>query len=154
MGNILGIDFKTFSQLVYQNTNASLQFLTATDTNRKKFLINLFNLEKYITIGDKIKFKTSATEKDNIKLQGELKSIEDFINSASIPDKKSAVTIPEVEANLQQEIGILQQEIKNYNDICKKIDKNNLYIQEFESIKILIFKFSYIVKGHMIKTII
>ena len=34
---ILGIDFKTFSQLVYQNTNASLQFLTATDTNRKSF---------------------------------------------------------------------------------------------------------------------
>ena len=27
--DILGIDFKTFSQLVYQNTNASLQFLTA-----------------------------------------------------------------------------------------------------------------------------
>ena len=41
---ILGIDFKTFSQLVYQNTNASLQFLTATDTNRKKFLIDLLHL--------------------------------------------------------------------------------------------------------------
>ena len=26
--DILGIDFKTFSQLVYQNTNSSLQFLT------------------------------------------------------------------------------------------------------------------------------
>ena len=38
---IIGIDFKTFSQIVYQNTNASLQFLTATDTNRKKFLIDL-----------------------------------------------------------------------------------------------------------------
>jgi len=43
---IIGIDFKTFSQLVYQNTNASLQFLTATDTNRKKFLIELLQLEK------------------------------------------------------------------------------------------------------------
>ena len=31
---IIGVDFKTFSQLVYQNTNSSLQFLTATDTNR------------------------------------------------------------------------------------------------------------------------
>ena len=39
--DIIGIDFKTFSQLVYQNTNSSLQFLTATDTNRKKFLIDL-----------------------------------------------------------------------------------------------------------------
>ena len=33
--DIIGVDFKTFSQLVYQNTNTSLQFLTATDTNRK-----------------------------------------------------------------------------------------------------------------------
>ena len=47
---ILGIDFKTFSQLVYQNTNSSLQFLTATDTNRKKFLIDLLHLEEYVKL--------------------------------------------------------------------------------------------------------
>ena len=46
--DVLGVDFKTFSQLVYQNTNASLQFLTATDANRKKFLIDLLHLEKYV----------------------------------------------------------------------------------------------------------
>ena len=48
--DILGIDFKTFSQLVYQNTNSSLQFLTATDTNRKKFLIDLLHLEEYVKL--------------------------------------------------------------------------------------------------------
>ena len=42
---VIGIDFKTFSQIVYQNTNASLQFLTATDTNRKRFLIDLLQLK-------------------------------------------------------------------------------------------------------------
>ena len=47
---IIGVDFKTFSQLVYQNTNASLQFLTATDANRKKFLIDLLHLEKYVEL--------------------------------------------------------------------------------------------------------
>ena len=123
ISQVVGTDFEVFSQLTYQSSTDLLDFLKATDTNRKKFLINLFNLEKYITIGDKIKTKTSATEKDNIKLQGELKSIEDFLNSTSIPDKKVSVTIPEVESYLQQEIGVLQQEIKNYNDICKKIDK-------------------------------
>ena len=46
--DIIGVDFKTFSQLVYQNTNSSLQFLTATDTNRKKFLIDLLHLEEYV----------------------------------------------------------------------------------------------------------
>ena len=49
---IIGIDFKTFSQIVYQNTNASLQFLTATDTNRKKFLIDLLQLDKYVSYFD------------------------------------------------------------------------------------------------------
>ena len=48
--DIIGIDFKTFTQLVYQNTSSSLQFLTATDTNRKKFLIDLLHLEHYVKL--------------------------------------------------------------------------------------------------------
>ena len=55
LGEILGIDFKTFTQLVYQNTNASLQFLTATDTNRKKFLIDLLKFDDYVTFFDVFK---------------------------------------------------------------------------------------------------
>ena len=57
---LLGLDFKTFTQLVYQNTNASLQFLTATDTNRKKFLIELLKLEEYVEFFEI--FKTAARE--------------------------------------------------------------------------------------------
>ena len=55
---ILGLDFKTFTQIVYQNTNTSLQFLTATDTNRKKFLIDLLQLEKYVKFFEIFKEKT------------------------------------------------------------------------------------------------
>ena len=135
IAEVVGTDFEVFSQLTYQSSTDLLDFLKATDTNRKKFLINLFNLEKYISIGDKIKIKTSATEKDSIKLQGELKSVEDFINTTSIPMKKTNRRIPEVDTNIQQQIGVLQQEIKDYHDICISIDKNNLHIQEFESIK-------------------
>ena len=135
IAEVIGTDFEVFSQLTYQSSTDLLDFLKATDTNRKKFLINLFNLEKYITIGDKIKLKTSATEKDSIKLQGELKSIEDFINSTTIPSKKRTVVVPAIETSMQQEIGVLQQEIKDYHDICKQIDKNNLYMQEYNSIK-------------------
>ena len=32
---------------MYQSTNASLQFLTTTDANRKKFLVELFGVEEY-----------------------------------------------------------------------------------------------------------
>ena len=58
--NLLGLDFKTFTQLVYQNTNTSLQFLTATDTNRKKFLIELLKLEEYVEFFEI--FKAAARE--------------------------------------------------------------------------------------------
>jgi len=135
IASVIGTDFEVFSQLTYQSSTDLLDFLKATDTNRKKFLINLFNLEKYIIIGDKIKSKTSTTEKDNIKLQGELKSIEDFLDGTSIPMKKENRLIPQLDASIQQQIGVLQQEIKDYHDICRQIDKNNLYIQEFEAIK-------------------
>ena len=60
LGEILGIDFKTFSQLVYQNTNASLQFLTATDTNRKKFLIDLLKLDEYVSFFETFKVISTA----------------------------------------------------------------------------------------------
>ena len=132
--DVLGLDFEVFSQLTYQSSTDLLEFLKATDTNRKKFLINLFNLQKYIEIGDKIKAKASQVDRDAVKLQGELKSIEDFLNTTVIPEKKESMPVPVVEETLQQRIGVLQQEISNYNETCKKIDKNNLYIEEYESL--------------------
>ena len=41
--DILGIDFKVFHQIYYKSNTVGLEFLTATDTNRKKFLIELFS---------------------------------------------------------------------------------------------------------------
>ena len=67
---IVGLDFEVFSQLTYQSSTDLLEFLKATDTNRKKFLINLFNLEKYIQIGELIKSKATSTDRENIKLHG------------------------------------------------------------------------------------
>ena len=131
---IVGLDFEVFSQLTYQSSTDLLEFLKATDTNRKKFLINLFNLQKYIEIGDKIKSKASLVDRETIKLQGELKSIEDFLNTTTIPDKEEPKPVPVVDETLQQRIGVLQQEIANYNETCKKIDKNNLYIEEFDTL--------------------
>ena len=129
---IIGLDFEVFSQLTYQSSTDLLEFLKATDTNRKKFLINLFNLQKYIEIGDKIKAKATQVDRETVKLQGELKSIEDFLNSTTIPEKQEPVPVPVIDETLQQKIGVLQQEVANYNETCKKIDKNNLYIEEFD----------------------
>lgn len=45
---ILGLSFEAFSQLIYQSSTDLLDFIKATDTNRKKFLINLFSLDNYL----------------------------------------------------------------------------------------------------------
>lgn len=53
--NILGYDFTSFGQIVYQSSAASLEFLTATDTARKTFLISLLNLTHYSKASDVFK---------------------------------------------------------------------------------------------------
>ena len=114
IAEIVGVDFEVFSQLTYQSSTDLLEFLKATDANRKKFLINLFNLEKYIKIGENIKIKSSEVEKELIKLQGELKSIEDFLSVCQIPEKVENIEVPLVDENIQRQIGVLQKELDNY----------------------------------------
>ena len=127
---LLGINFEIFSQLTYQSSVDLLEFLKATDTNRKKFLINLFNLEKYIMIGDKIKIQAQSLDKEFSIQKGELKSVEDFLNSTVVPEKKVFAKVVEVDPTIQQRIGVLEQEVKNYKQTCMKIDKNNMYKDE------------------------
>jgi len=127
---ILGLNFEIFSQLTYQSSVDLLEFLKATDTNRKKFLINLFNLEKYIAIGDKIKVQAQTLDKEFNIQKGELKSVEDFLNSTIIPEKKDFSKVEEVDTSIQQRIGVLEQEVKNYKQTCMTIDKNNMYKDE------------------------
>jgi len=132
--DILGLDFEIFSQITYQSSVDLLDFLKATDTNRKKFLINLFNLERYISIGERIKVRSSEVDKEIVKLQGELKSVVDFLNSTNIPDPISFK--PEIVADNSYAIRIseIDAEILNINATCKRIDKNNMYINERDSI--------------------
>ena len=133
--SILGMDFDIFKQLTYQSSKDLLEFINATDTNRKKFLINLFKLNKYIEIGEEIKKLLSNAEKElNIK-QGELTTVESFLNSTTINDKRSMKEVPEVEENIRNEIASLQNELKNYHELCKKIDSNNNFISEVASLK-------------------
>jgi|LULF01.1.fsa_nt_gb DNA repair exonuclease SbcCD ATPase subunit len=132
---ILGLDFEIFSQLTYQSSTDLLEFLKATDTNRKKFLIKLFNLEKYPNIGEVIKLKLSESEKLLYKLDGEMKSIKDFLVTTVIADKKELTHVPSVDETKRQELAKAENKIIEYETVCKKIDKNNLYIKERNNLK-------------------
>lgn len=124
---ILGIDFKTFSQVVYQNTNSSLNFLTATDSNRKKFLIDLLGLEQYIQLFEIFKNASKDIEQDFSKLEGMLATIERWLASNKLIDttEKELLELPLVSSEDKDTFNRLSLELYNISDTNKQISNNN-----------------------------
>ena len=136
--DIIGIDFKTFSQLVYQNTNSSLQFLTATDTNRKKFLIDLLHLEHYVKLFDLFKEEARKSTLNLNSIESKIATIEKWLASNKLSDTSilpvSEISIETVED--EQELAALMIEIKNISEKNKKISQNNTYKEMLAAINI------------------
>ena len=113
--NVLGLDFKTFSQLVYQSTTSSLQFLTATDTNRKKFLIELLNLDNYLTLFDNFKDAHKGAASDVSASKGSIDTIKSWIRSNPITSttKKELLELPGSPEELISERALIQARLDN-----------------------------------------
>ena len=126
---ILGIDFKTFSQLVYQNTNASLQFLTATDTNRKKFLIDLLHLDDYVTLFEVFKEASRDSSNKVIEVSSEINTIEKWLNTNKL-ESTNILPMLDLEINTEEDEKIFRSlsiELENISEKNKKILTNNKY---------------------------
>ena len=126
---ILGIDFKTFSQLVYQNTNASLQFLTATDTNRKKFLIDLLHLDDYVKLFEVFKEASKESSSKVVELSSEINTIERWLNTNKL---ESTDILPMLNLEFdteedEKQFRSLSIELENISEKNKKILTNNKY---------------------------
>ena len=126
---ILGLDFKTFSQLVYQSTNASLQFLTTTDANRKKFLVDLFGVEEY---GKYYEVFREVSKQINIKLialsaksDTILKWLED--NKLESTNILPELNLPKISEEDEKELRSLRLDFENISEKNKKIRENNQY---------------------------
>jgi len=149
---IIGIDFKTFSQLVYQNTNASLQFLTATDTNRKKFLIELLSLEKYVELFDLFKDAAREIALETASVQSTVNTIEKWLKDNKLSD---TTILPMLDILIdteedEKEYANLTAEIKNISEKNKKISKNNTYktlLKELDNEKSMVQFAATFIKG-------
>ena len=126
---ILGLDFKTFTQLVYQNTNASLQFLTATDANRKKFLIELLNLEDYVEYYDVFRELSRQMGQEISALDGKEKTIVKWLNDNKLDDTTIAPMkkLPEYSEIDEKELRSLSINFENIAEKNQKINENNTY---------------------------
>jgi DNA repair exonuclease SbcCD ATPase subunit len=135
---LLGNDFKTFSQLVYQNTNTSLQFLSATDTNRKKFLIDLLQLDIYVQYFEL--FKTLAKEQATAvsALEASMKTVENWLKANKLEDTG---LLPIVETDIdvfeeEKQAAGLAAEIANIRRTNSQIAQNNKYRELLKTIDI------------------
>jgi DNA repair exonuclease SbcCD ATPase subunit len=135
---VLGYDFKTFTQVVYQNTNNSLNFLTATDANRKKFLIDLLGLEKYVELFEVFKEASREVDKEYAGLEARISTVEKWLESNKLNDTnpKTLKILPEINTNKQEELSSLQLELKNISDTNRKISQNNTKKDMLRSIDI------------------
>ena len=137
--NVIGMDFKTFSQLVYQSTTSSLQFLTATDTNRKKFLIELLNLDNYLTLFDN--FKTAHKEASNevSEIRGSIDTINSWVSANPIVSttKQKLLDVPNAPEDLISKRALVQEKLANILDINSKININNQYKSQMAELSAL-----------------
>jgi len=136
LGEILGIDFKTFSQLVYQNTNASLQFLTATDTNRKKFLIDLLKLDDYVAYFDTFKEAVRVASSEMTSETAKIATIEKWLTDNILEDSSilDKMILPKMSEKDEESLRSLQYEFENISEKNKKINLNENLKEQLKAI--------------------
>lgn len=135
---LFGKDFKTFSQLVYQNTNTSLQFLSATDTNRKKFLMDLLQLEEYTEFFEL--FKDAVKERSNsiIRIEAQISTVESWLSNNRLAEDApmEVLTTNFNTSENEQAFSTLSAELANIKKTNSLIIQNNKYHELLKSIDI------------------
>lgn len=125
--NILRIDYKTFTQLVYQGNNSGLQFLTATDTNRKKFLIELLGLGRYVEYYETFKDVAREISLKVSSIESKCETIKGWLEDNKLEDTTEwpveEVTIDT--EHLEQGLAELKLSKDNIEATNRKISSNN-----------------------------
>lgn len=128
---ILGFDHKQFAQIVYQSNASSLEFLTAPDTARKKFLIELLNLGIYTRAQEVFKEVSTELNKEISAAQAQVNTVNSWLNKYQGVDltPKGLVDVPVLDSALPDSAAELSQQIRSLESTNKKIQQNNTYKQ-------------------------
>jgi len=122
---LLGVDFKVFVQLIYQSVTDGLSFLTATDTVRKKFLIDLFNLDEYSILYEKSKEKLQDITKEITGIKGSISTLEKMLAKAGeVAEPKEYKPVPD-EPVYPERVRVLENKLRDITQLNKKITQNN-----------------------------
>ena len=137
--DILGFDHKSFAQIVYQSNASSLEFLTAPDTARKKFLIEILNLGKYTRAAEVFKEVSTQLTKDIAVVQSQVNTVASWLNKYEKTELtlKELIASPELNTLLIAEAAALDSSISSIESTNKKISQNNTYKQLQSKITLL-----------------
>ena len=137
--DILGFDHKSFAQIVYQSNASSLEFLTAPDTARKKFLIEILNLGKYTKAAEVFKEVANELTKDIAAVQSQVSTVSLWLNKYEKTDLtlRETVEVPELNTVMITEASVVESSINSIESTNKKISQNNTYKQLQTKIKLL-----------------
>lgn len=136
---VIGIDHKAFAQIVYQSNASSLEFLTAADTARKKFLIEILNLGKYTRAQEVFKEVTSELSKDIASTQSQVNTVKSWLDKYEKTDLTPVelMSVTAVDAEELTEASKLEASIASIEATNKKIAQNNTYKRLQSGLKLL-----------------
>lgn len=135
---VLGIDHKAFAQIVYQSNASSLEFLTAPDTARKKFLIEILNLGKYTRAQEVFKEVATQLSKDIASVQSQVNTVKSWLDKYEKTDMTPMELqyVTAVDAEQLTEAAKISASLQSIESTNKKISQNNTYKQLQAGIKL------------------
>ena len=137
--DILGFDHKSFSQIVYQSHASSLEFLTAADTARKKFLIEILNLGKYTRAQEVFKEVSQELNESIATTKAKVTTVKTWLDKYSGVDLElqEFKPVPALEETLVTRSSTLEHSLLGIEQTNKKIQQNNTYKQLQDKLKLL-----------------
>ena len=136
---VIGIDHKAFAQIVYQSNASSLEFLTAADTARKKFLIEILNLGRYTKAQEVFKDVTSELSKDIASTQSQVNTVKSWLDKYEKADLTPIDLMPvaTVDSDTLTEAAKVEESINSIEATNRKIAQNNTYKRLQAGLKLL-----------------
>ncbi len=135
--SILGLDFPSFTKLVYQSMVSSLDFLSSTDANRKKFLISLLGLDKYLDSEKVLKDAAKSALLEVSEAKGKVTAITKWLDNETLVQIPKEVEVPEVASTLEPEIQELKEELAKLEVTNKMITNNNKARDRAQNLQVL-----------------
>ena len=115
----------------------SLQFLTATDTNRKKFLIELLKMEEYVEFFEIFNVAARDIQLELNTLNGKSDTIVKWLDDNKLEsiDILEIKNLPKYSEEDEKELRQLRNDFEKISEKNKKIVDNNFYKESIDRLE-------------------